>query len=44
MSRAHARWQQVIAEYEAPPLDAAIDEELLGFMARRKESMPDAWH
>ena len=44
MGRAHARWQQVLAAYEAPPLDQGIDEELQAFMARRKESMPDAWH
>ncbi|SMY06872.1 trimethylamine methyltransferase family protein [Flavimaricola marinus] len=44
MSRATTRWQQTIASYEAPPLDDAIDEELLAFIAKRKESMEDAWH
>jgi trimethylamine--corrinoid protein Co-methyltransferase len=34
----------MLAEYEAPPLDAGIDEALLAFIAKRKESMPDAWH
>ncbi len=36
--RAHQIWQQLLAESEAPPLDAAIDEELVTFVARRKES------
>ena len=42
--RANQRWKQVLAEYEAPPLDEAIDEALQSFMAKRKESMPDAWY
>ena len=29
-----------MAEYQAPALDQAKDEELLAFMAKRKESMP----
>ena len=29
--------------YQAPPLDAGIEEGLLDFIARRKESMPDAF-
>jgi trimethylamine--corrinoid protein Co-methyltransferase len=39
--RAHRRWQAQLAAYETPPLDAAIDEALLDFIARRKEAMPD---
>ncbi len=39
--RANKIWKQRLAEYEAPPIDDAIDAELLDFMARRKESMPD---
>ena len=34
--RANAIWKRMLAEYEAPPLDAAIDEALLEFIARRK--------
>jgi trimethylamine---corrinoid protein Co-methyltransferase len=34
------RWLET---YEAPPLDAGIDEALLDFIARKKESMPDAF-
>lgn len=39
--RANARWKQLLAEYEAPPLDDAIDAELRDFVARRKAEMPD---
>ncbi|MFM2072905.1 MAG: hypothetical protein RLZZ623_3169, partial [Actinomycetota bacterium] len=39
--RANAIWKRRLAEYEAPPLDAAIDEELLEFIARRKAELPD---
>ena len=31
-----------LADYEPPPLDDAIDEELSDFIARRKSEMPDA--
>ncbi len=34
--RANAIWKQLLAEYEPPPLDAAIDEALDAFVARRK--------
>ena len=40
--RANARWKSMLAEYEAPPLDEAIDEELREYVAKRKDSMPDA--
>jgi trimethylamine:corrinoid methyltransferase-like protein len=30
-----------LAAYEAPPLDDAIDAELLDFIGRRKSEMPD---
>ena len=35
--RANRIWKQILAEFEAPPIDAAIDEELQAFVARRKE-------
>ena len=44
MTRANARWKETLASYEAPPLDEAIDEALLDFIARKKASMDDAWH
>ena len=42
--RANTKWKEMLAAYEAPPLDPASDEELQAYMARRKESMPDIWH
>ncbi len=42
--RAHLRWRQMLAEYEMPPIDPAVDEALLDFIARRKASMPDQWY
>ena len=35
--RAHRIWKQLLTEYEEPPMDPAIREELNGFIARRKE-------
>ncbi len=43
-ARAHARWQAMLAAYEAPPIDPAIDEALRDFIDRKKESMADAWY
>ncbi len=40
-ARANAEWKRLLREYKAPPLDPAIDEALLAFIAKRKESMPD---
>jgi trimethylamine--corrinoid protein Co-methyltransferase len=40
--RANAIWKRMLAEYEAPPLDEAIDEALLEFIVKRKASMPDS--
>jgi trimethylamine--corrinoid protein Co-methyltransferase len=40
--RANAIWKRMLAEYEAPPIDPAVDEALLEFIARRKASMPDS--
>lgn len=42
--RAHERWNTLLQDYEAPPIDAATDEELQAFMAQRKAAMPDAWY
>jgi trimethylamine--corrinoid protein Co-methyltransferase len=40
--RANAIWKRMLREYEAPALDAGIDEALQEFIARRKASMPDS--
>jgi trimethylamine--corrinoid protein Co-methyltransferase len=39
--RANATWKRMLQDYEAPPLDPAIDDALKAFMARRKEVLPD---
>ena len=39
--RANEMWKRQLREYEAPPLDPAIDEALQAFMAKRKETLPD---
>jgi trimethylamine---corrinoid protein Co-methyltransferase len=42
--RAAVRVAQTLRDYEAPPMDSAVDEALQDFIARRKASMPDTWH
>ena len=39
--RANARWKQLLAEYEPPPIDDAAEAELADYVARRKSEMPD---
>ena len=39
--RANGIWKRQLKEYQAPALDPAIDEALLAFMAKRKETLPD---
>jgi trimethylamine--corrinoid protein Co-methyltransferase len=34
----------VLENYEAPPIDDAIDSALIEFVERRKASMPDQWY
>ncbi len=41
--RANPIWKKWLADYEAPPLDASIDEALQDFIAKKKASMPDAF-
>jgi trimethylamine--corrinoid protein Co-methyltransferase len=42
--RANRRWKQMLADYEAPPLDPAVDEELTEFVQRKQRAAPDAWY
>jgi trimethylamine--corrinoid protein Co-methyltransferase len=42
--RAALLFHEVLANYEGPPLDDAIDAALLEFITRRKASMPDMWY
>jgi trimethylamine--corrinoid protein Co-methyltransferase len=40
--RANAIWKRTLAEYEAPPIDPAVDEALQAFIEQRKASFPDS--
>lgn len=40
--RANARWKAMLAEYEAPAIDPAVDEAVRDYMDRRRASFPDA--
>ena len=40
--RANALWKKQLAEYELPPMDPAVDEALLDYVKRRKDSFPDS--
>ena len=42
--RAGRQWREMLAAYEPPPLDPAIDEALQDFMSRKKAALPDQWH
>jgi len=41
VQRANSTWKSMLNEYEAPPLDPAIDEALLAFMEKRKSEFAD---
>ncbi len=40
--RANTLWNKMLKEYEPPPIDPALDEALLDFMAQRKSSLSDS--
>jgi trimethylamine---corrinoid protein Co-methyltransferase len=40
--RANRVWKRMLRDYEAPPMDPAVDEALLEYVARRKASFPDS--
>jgi trimethylamine--corrinoid protein Co-methyltransferase len=40
--RANAMWKKLLAEYVPPPMDPAIDEALLDYIAKRKAASPDS--
>ncbi|WP_120499762.1 trimethylamine methyltransferase family protein [Roseovarius sp. EL26] len=42
--RAYERWNDMLKRYEQPEIDAAIDEELREYIARRKSEIPEAWY
>lgn len=41
-ARAHERWRELLAGYEAPSLDSDVDDELQAWMRGRKDSFPDS--
>jgi len=43
-ARAFERWNELLRDYEAPPIDPGTDEALKDFVARRKRELPDAWY
>ncbi len=43
MTRANRKWKQTLADYQAPPIDEGVDDQLKEFVAKRKASMEDAW-
>ncbi|MFK7892410.1 MAG: trimethylamine methyltransferase family protein [Granulosicoccus sp.] len=43
-SRANAHWKAELADYVAPPIDAAVDEALQSYIKERKGSVADANH
>jgi len=42
ISRAHETWTRMLREYEAPPIDEAMDQQLCEWIARTKASFPDS--
>ena len=42
--RAYERWNAMLTQYEAPPIDAGVDEALQDYIARRKSEIPEAWY
>ncbi len=43
-TRANQRWKQILNDYDAPPLDEAVDEALCDFVARKKAAAADMWY
>ena len=41
-TRANAMWKRTLAEYEAPPIDDAVEQELSEWIERKKASFPDS--
>ena len=42
--RANRVWKQMLADYEPPAIDPAVDAALLDFIERRKRDLPDQWY
>lgn len=44
LRRANKRWKQMLADYQLPEMDPAVDESLRDFVEQKKRAVPDAWH
>lgn len=44
LTRANERWKHLLGEYETPPIDPGVKEELQAYVAKRKEELPEAWY
>ena len=42
--RANRQWKQMLEAYEPPPIDDAVDRELMAFIDDRRNAAPDAWY
>ncbi len=42
--RAYERWNDMLAQYQPPPIAADTKDALDDFVARRKSELPDAWY
>ena len=42
--RAFERWNQLLREYQPPPMDEGTDEALKEFVEKRKRQVPEAWY
>ena len=42
--RANQRFKAMLADYQTPPIDEAVDEALRDYVTRKKASVPDAWY
>jgi len=42
--RAYDQWNGMLKQYEAPPIDAGVREQLDAYVAKRKQEIPDAWY
>ncbi len=44
LMRANERWKKILEDYEAPPIDEGVDENLREFIQKTKDSRDDAWY
>lgn len=42
--RAYRKWNKMLEEYVAPPIDPAVKEALDAYITKRKQEIPDAWY